>query len=81
MPVRQGKTTRKGEAVHFYRWGSKGKKYEFRVGSPRSRTLARHKAEKQGRAARAAGYVGGAKRSRRTSRKSRKSRRSRRSRN
>lgn len=34
----------------FYRWGDSGKKYYFRLANGRSKSIAKGKAEKQGRA-------------------------------
>lgn len=58
MPVRLHHT-KEGD---YYQWGGHGKKYFFNPKSPKSKTLAHEKAERQGRAAYAAGYLGRVKR-------------------
>lgn len=54
MPVRRREDT-KGP---YYQWGDNGKKYRYTAGDKSSRSTAKHKAERQGRAARASGYKG-----------------------
>jgi len=54
MPVKSGKD-KKG---HYYRWGSRGKKYYYKKGNEASRKRAETLAGKQGAAAHASGYKG-----------------------
>ena len=54
MPVKSGKDS-KGS---FYRWGSKGAKYYYTASNASSRSRAKSRAERQGRAAHAGGYKG-----------------------
>lgn len=54
MPVHRSKD---GDGP-YYQWGESGKKYHYQSGDKKSRTEAKQKAEKQGRAARASGYRG-----------------------
>lgn len=54
VPVRRGKDS-KGP---YYQWGDSGKRYYYTAGDKGSRSTAKSKAEKQGRATRAAGYKG-----------------------
>ena len=54
MPVHR-RTDSKGT---YYQWGGSGKKYYYTSGNARSRTVAKNKAAKQGRAAYASGYNG-----------------------
>lgn len=49
MPVRRGDDSR----GPYYRWGEKGKKYYYKPGDKASRTRARNKAARQGRAIKA----------------------------
>ena len=53
MPVHHGKDS-KGP---YYQWGS-GKKYHYTTKNKKSRSEARRKASRQGRAAYAGGYKG-----------------------
>ncbi len=56
MPVHRGETTRNGERVCYYQWGSSGKKYTYECGNEAARKMAKRRAQEQGRAARASGY-------------------------
>lgn len=55
MPIERGYTTRDGERVGYYRWGS-GKMYTYEPGNEESREEARDRAEAQRAAAYASGY-------------------------
>ena len=52
MPVKSGKDS-KGS---YYKWGKSGKKYYYIAGNKKSRSSAKRKAEKQGKAIHASGY-------------------------
>lgn len=50
MPLEQGYTTRNGQRVGWFRWGSGGKKYYYEPGNEHSRASAKGLAKRQGRA-------------------------------
>ncbi|HEY7468343.1 MAG TPA: hypothetical protein VIC07_02270 [Acidimicrobiia bacterium] len=54
MPVRRGKDSN----GPYFQWGDRGKKYYYTAGDKSSRSNAKVKATRQGRAARASGYRG-----------------------
>lgn len=49
MPVQRGSDS----GGPYYRWGSKGKKYHYESGNPRSAAAAKASARRQGKAAHA----------------------------
>jgi len=55
MPVQRGETTRNGERICYYQWGS-GKKYYYECGNETARKQAKARASKQEAAAYSSGY-------------------------